>query len=613
MNEPLESRLRQHLASVDAAAVADIPTMTASSRRMADRLRRRHRATACIASVGLISIGAIAVWSNRADAPSIIIASTDGAVSTAATEPVPDGSTTTATSDTPTSIPASSAWADIAPDPRGVAQYPSVVWTGTEALVIGGVDNDRQPVAGAAAYDLAAGVWRRLADPPELSIDPLVAWTGTEMLVIGGTQADGSTVISVGYAYDLASDTWRSIEGVISFVSTTTPSAWTGDELLMWPSGAGQISMAYSPRTDTWRKLADAPVAPRAQGASVWTGTEWVVWGGLTTGTDSPTELADGAAYNPATDTWRLIAKSPLSARKAPGVWTGTEMIVDAGSVGGDRATGNNTMALADGAAYDPATDTWRSLTSGPAHPGFVPVWTGTQMIMFAKDRAFTYDAPTDRWPDDCCGNDEGGGGGATRTAVWTGSTVLLIGSFGAEAGGVTFTPPDPTPVHPTPIQPSTTAAEQPVPSTDAPVSCTDRAAAEPDLDVAEEPDWRGFADYRDWTRDGCLVRIDVLAERPGPEHCGMQSARVIATGSPVGARYTNSSDDMEYVRDPNNVFLLDQIFDADATLPAEAVDTGYRTEDTQLWIVPDDDSSIYLVEADRVERWPSAEPPVCS
>src|SRR5215475_11397071 len=49
--------------------------------------------------------------------------------------------------------------------------------------------------------------------------------------------------------------------------------------------------------------------------------------------------------------------------------------------------------------------------------------------------------------------------------------------------------------------------------------------------DVDHEPPWRAYADYREWTtNDGCLVRIDVLADRQGPEHCGYQDARVIIT-----------------------------------------------------------------------------------
>jgi hypothetical protein len=51
-------------------------------------------------------------------------------------------------------------------------------------------------------------------------------------------------------------------------------------------------------------------------------------------------------------------------------------------------------------------------------------------------------------------------------------------------------------------------------------------------LDVAGEPDWRQYADYFPWTDvDGCLVRIDVLAERAGPDHCGWEDSRVLITG----------------------------------------------------------------------------------
>ena len=89
--------------------------------------------------------------------------------------------------------------------------------------------------------------------------------------------------------------------------------------------------------------------------------------------------------------------------------------------------TGNGTLALSDGAAYDPATDTWRALTAGPAHPGFVPVWTGSQVIMVAKGSAVRLRRRSDRWIDPCCVGDSG-------PAAWArpygpGSALLLIGS----------------------------------------------------------------------------------------------------------------------------------------------------------------------------------------
>jgi hypothetical protein len=142
-------------------------------------------------------------------------------------------------------------------------------------------------------------------------------------------------------------------------------------------------------------------------------------------------------------------------------------------------------------------------------------------------------------------------------------------------------------------------------------------AAAGAVTDVAGEPDWRRWADYRPWTTaDGCLVRIDVLADRSGPAHCGYESARVIITGKPVGTHYGGSESSAEYVRDPESVFgdsATAAAFDADADLPESAVATGFRQETTELWIDPSDSSSIYLVSEGSVERWPlDPEPTLC-
>lgn len=136
--------------------------------------------------------------------------------------------------------------------------------------------------------------------------------------------------------------------------------------------------------------------------------------------------------------------------------------------------------------------------------------------------------------------------------------------------------------------------------------------------DVATEPDWRQFAEYRDWTTaDGCLIRIDVLADRPGPEQCGFESARVIITGVPVGERYTDDSNDAVYVRDPEDVFgdpATAAAFDPDAALPDGAEDTGFRQGATELWVDSADESSIYLVTGTSIERWPlDPEPTGCT
>jgi hypothetical protein len=127
--------------------------------------------------------------------------------------------------------------------------------------------------------------------------------------------------------------------------------------------------------------------------------------------------------------------------------------------------------------------------------------------------------------------------------------------------------------------------------------------------DVASEPNWRQFADHRQWrTPDGCLVRIDVLADRRGPAHCGFDAARVVTTGIPIGTRYTDETSSAAYVRDPGNVFgdaATASAFDPHAKLPEGAVDTGLRQQGTHLWVDPTDRSAIYLVAGALVERWP--------
>ncbi|MDQ3462502.1 MAG: hypothetical protein M3471_05650, partial [Actinomycetota bacterium] len=108
-----------------------------------------------------------------------------------------------------------------------------------------------------------------------------------------------------------------------------------------------------------WTPMSDGPLSPRIAAANVWTGQELLLWGGRDCPAgrcddESVPALVDGAAYDPATDTWRILAPSPLSPRSGTSAqWTGTEMLV----WGGRDADG----PLTDGAAFDPVGETWRA------------------------------------------------------------------------------------------------------------------------------------------------------------------------------------------------------------------------------------------------------------
>jgi len=109
---------------------------------------------------------------------------------------------------------------------------------------------------------------------------------------------------------------------------------------------------------------------------------------------------------------------------------------------------------------------------------------------------------------------------------------------------------------------------------------------------------------------DGSGRRLPVrrVRSRQGPEHCGWENITFLLIG-PGDAR----SD--WYVRDEGGEFpdLLRGTFDADATLPDDAVSTGWHRNGRELWLSHDKDAA-YLVGVDDkhdVERWPAAKEPI--
>jgi hypothetical protein len=122
-------------------------------------------------------------------------------------------------------------------------------------------------------------------------------------------------------------------------------SFWTGEEAIWWGitdwqqrSTAQPRGFAHEPTDGSWREVATLPSPPREAAAEVWTGDELVIWGGYdaevgmpATGATYPT---DGQAYDPDTDTWRTMSPTPIESRDQAGaVWTGEEVIVFGGGV----------------------------------------------------------------------------------------------------------------------------------------------------------------------------------------------------------------------------------------------------------------------------------------
>jgi hypothetical protein len=185
--------------------------------------------------------------------------------------------------------------------------------------------------------------------------------------------------------------------------------------------GAGSLPQS-------WHALPPAPIRGRIAAVSVWSGREMLVWGG-TARTGTVAAMADGAAFAPATRTWRVIPSAPPGVRggSGGGAWTGRTLVVWAG---------NSPDGPAGGAVYDPAAGTWRRLPAGPLGPreGYSTVWTGTELLVvggtsgdvLAEPNAAAVDPATGAWRLLPALNRVGGL--LTNGAVWAGRELFVTG-----------------------------------------------------------------------------------------------------------------------------------------------------------------------------------------
>ena len=191
-----------------------------------------------------------------------------------------------------------------------------------------------------------------------------------------------------------------------------------GDELFVWGTSGAWV---FDPTANQWRAAATPPSQLRFLDAAVWTGSEALLWGGRDASVGEPSTGAmyptEGLAYDLAADQWRILPPAPIGPRHpAVFAWFAGEFFVwggyrfdgpAGGSIGAPAA-----RVLNDAAAYNPTTDTWRTLgsqviTRTDTDPSFA---TGSPPIQWvtvpaensngfaATNHLLTYDRDIDRW-----------------------------------------------------------------------------------------------------------------------------------------------------------------------------------------------------------------------
>jgi N-acetylneuraminic acid mutarotase len=384
-------------------------------------------------------------------------------------------------------------WQQLAEAPIAPRINHSVTWTDGLAVVWGGEDQDTLEItADGAAFDPDTEEWQEV---PQAPIEPRWAheavWTGDELLVWGGTAGPDhlAPCYRDGARFDPETSEWHAIADAPGEARCGGAVAWTDDELVVYggyegngppgPQDRHDDAVAYDPKTDDWRLLPAAPLEPRADAIAGWTGEEVVVYGGHAAAEngDGFAYLTDGAALDPETDDWRVIADSPLPELRGPqGVAIDDQLLVFGGQEPDPEEDGASTAMV----IYDPAADTWEAGEDLPGtHTMTETTWTGDVLYALgsgppadggeagqAEDPRvppfLAYVADEDLWLP----REEPPGGYRTHHAMaWTGTALIVWGGQAeTEApAGLRWDPPtEPTDPVPSEVSLSSHATEAP-------------------------------------------------------------------------------------------------------------------------------------------------------
>jgi hypothetical protein len=330
----------------------------------------------------------------------------------------------------------------------------SSIWTGQELIVWGGKASPTTLLATGGRYRPDLDQWTSIStiSAPAPRSGHSAIWTGDEMIVWGGFGTVG--FLASGGRFQPTSQRW-------SPISTSGPAErvghiaiWTGSRMVIWggrnATGLLNDGTLYDPATDLWSTLSTPnPPEPRHAAAALWTGSQILIWGGegasgpLSTGSKlNFNESGQPLSWQPMTT---LNAPSPRSEHSA--IWTGSRLVVWGGA--------NPNTALADGAAYDPATDSWTTLSADnapSARAGHVAIWSGAEMIIWSGlgvsgslASGGALDPIANTWrtlqnPGSPTARDHGG-------AIWANGELLVFGGFsnGVALGNLQRVNPQPT------------------------------------------------------------------------------------------------------------------------------------------------------------------------
>jgi hypothetical protein len=242
--------------------------------------------------------------------------------------------------------PATGRWEAMAPAPFPLGPGSTAAWTGRELVVLSGAGT----TPGAAGYDPADNRWQRLSAPPGTATigSAVSAGDGVAVLRTGAGVRPGGARGVAAEAYHLTGDRWSALgaPGVTAGLDVTLE--WAGHTLVALSPSGSESGARYQPGAGgglsaggRWQPLAAIPRALRADaslgGPPTPAGPMAIYWGGGTT----------GLVYDGSNGRWEGFPAGDLAPRQDPATaWTGSRLLAWGGARG--------PTPLGDGVAYSP-------------------------------------------------------------------------------------------------------------------------------------------------------------------------------------------------------------------------------------------------------------------
>ena len=233
--------------------------------------------------------------------------------------------------------------------------------------------------------------WTELPSLPDDPGGEAWVWAGDRLLAWGGCidgDADVCAPSSEGWSFDPVARAWERMPDA-PLGGASAPAVWTGQRAVFLGLGdTGRSAQAFDPVAGTWEGIEDAPVDLAGSSVVVWTGREVIAWAGN-----------HGAAFDPSLGSWRRIADAPTEMTLASGAWSGRELFVIGALL--DRRN-RSASPTAEGLAYDPVADSWRSLPPSALWSGAVSAsWVDGRLVAWDYDlQAQTLDPSVGAWSE---------------------------------------------------------------------------------------------------------------------------------------------------------------------------------------------------------------------